>query len=169
MTMELVEKSKLLDDDSKQVFTPVSTSDSKFINRSPVLPGCDGAQQFIGANDPETEELEPPPTSLRKDDDGEEKERDVVFEVPDGTDDDNVKAAKDGSVATDGNSQREGDSEISRDIFSEPVTPQQPLTFTINFGDDKEVDTARYRNLFERYNARHRRNLSTSKVRRSIL
>lgn len=50
-------------------------------------------------------------------------------------------------------------------IISEPVTPQQPLTFTINFGDDKEVDTARYKNLFERYNARHRRNLSASKVR----
>ncbi|XP_011868280.1 PREDICTED: uncharacterized protein LOC105562224 [Vollenhovia emeryi] len=42
--------------------------------------------------------------------------------------------------------------------------PQSPLAFTIDFGGSKEVDTARYQNLFERYNARHRRNLSTSKV-----
>jgi len=41
---------------------------------------------------------------------------------------------------------------------------QTPLAFTIDFGNNKEVDTARYQNLFERYNARHRRNLSTSKV-----
>ncbi|XP_012055086.1 PREDICTED: uncharacterized protein LOC105618155 [Atta cephalotes] len=40
---------------------------------------------------------------------------------------------------------------------------QTPLAFTIDFGN-KEVDTAKYQNLFERYNARHRRNLSTSKV-----
>ncbi|XP_077278516.1 uncharacterized protein LOC143906344 isoform X1 [Temnothorax americanus] len=45
-----------------------------------------------------------------------------------------------------------------------PRVPQTPLAFTIDFGNNKEVDTARYRNLFERYNARHRRNLSTSKV-----
>ncbi|XP_011139392.1 uncharacterized protein LOC105183160 isoform X2 [Harpegnathos saltator] len=42
--------------------------------------------------------------------------------------------------------------------------PQTPLAFTIDFGNNKEVDTAKYQNLFERYNARHRRNLSTSKV-----
>lgn len=41
---------------------------------------------------------------------------------------------------------------------------QTPLAFTIDFGNNKEVDTAKYQNLFERYNARHRRNLSTSKV-----
>lgn len=41
---------------------------------------------------------------------------------------------------------------------------QTPLAFTIDFGD-KEVDMAKYQNIFERYNARHRRNLSTSKVR----
>ncbi|XP_012215216.1 uro-adherence factor A [Linepithema humile] len=41
---------------------------------------------------------------------------------------------------------------------------QTPLAFTIDFGNNKEVDTARYQNLFERYNARHKRNLSTSKV-----
>lgn len=45
-----------------------------------------------------------------------------------------------------------------------PRAPQTPLAFTIDFGDNREVDTARYQNLFERYNARHRRNLSTSKV-----
>ncbi|KAL0133746.1 hypothetical protein PUN28_001012 [Cardiocondyla obscurior] len=44
-----------------------------------------------------------------------------------------------------------------------PRALQSPLAFTIDFGD-KEVDTAKYQNLFERYNARHRRNLSTSKV-----
>ncbi|XP_032673562.1 uncharacterized protein LOC116845231 [Odontomachus brunneus] len=41
---------------------------------------------------------------------------------------------------------------------------QTPLAFTIDFGNNKEVDTTKYQNLFERYNARHRRNLSTSKV-----
>lgn len=40
---------------------------------------------------------------------------------------------------------------------------QAPLAFTIDFGT-KEVDTTKYQNLFERYNARHKRNLSTSKV-----
>ncbi|EZA50365.1 hypothetical protein X777_11176 [Ooceraea biroi] len=41
---------------------------------------------------------------------------------------------------------------------------QSSLAFTIDFDSNKEVDTAKYQNLFERYNARHRRNLSTSKV-----
>ncbi|XP_076640823.1 uncharacterized protein LOC143352345 isoform X2 [Halictus rubicundus] len=40
---------------------------------------------------------------------------------------------------------------------------QAPLAFTIDFGN-KEIDTTKYQNLFERYNARHKRNLSTSKV-----
>lgn len=44
-----------------------------------------------------------------------------------------------------------------------PRVPQTPLAFTIDFSN-KEVDTAKYQNLFERYNARHRRNLSMSKV-----
>ncbi|XP_015183824.1 PREDICTED: dentin sialophosphoprotein isoform X2 [Polistes dominula] len=43
-------------------------------------------------------------------------------------------------------------------------TPQPPLVFTIDFGNNKEVDKVKYQNLFERYNARHKRNLSTSKV-----
>lgn len=43
-----------------------------------------------------------------------------------------------------------------------------PLAFTVDFGNNKEVDTAKYQNLFERYNARHRRNLSTSKVRKLL-
>lgn len=47
-----------------------------------------------------------------------------------------------------------------------PRVPQTPLAFTIDFGDNREVDTTRYQNLFERYNARHRRNLSMSKVLR---
>lgn len=41
---------------------------------------------------------------------------------------------------------------------------QTPIAFTIEFDNNKEVDTAKYHNLFERYNARHRRNLSMSKV-----
>ncbi|XP_024940552.1 uncharacterized protein LOC107267475 isoform X2 [Cephus cinctus] len=43
--------------------------------------------------------------------------------------------------------------------------PSQPaLAFTIDFEHNKGVDIAKYQNLFERFNARHRRNLSTSKV-----
>ncbi|XP_036148493.1 uncharacterized protein LOC105832150 isoform X2 [Monomorium pharaonis] len=56
--------------------------------------------------------------------------------------------------------------ETARSISQADDSPralQTPLAFTIDFGD-KEVDAARYQNLFERYNARHRRNLSTSKV-----
>lgn len=44
-----------------------------------------------------------------------------------------------------------------------------PLAFTIDFGNNKEVDTARYQNLFQRYNARHRKNLSMSKVFAPVL
>lgn len=45
---------------------------------------------------------------------------------------------------------------------------QTPLAFTIDFGD-KEVDMTKYQNMFERYNARHKRNLSTSKVMTTII
>lgn len=41
---------------------------------------------------------------------------------------------------------------------------QTPLAFTVDFGNNKEMDVTKYQNLFERYNARHKRNLSTSKV-----
>ncbi|XP_014610437.1 PREDICTED: uncharacterized protein LOC106790206 isoform X1 [Polistes canadensis] len=50
------------------------------------------------------------------------------------------------------------------DASNTAQTPQPPLVFTIDFGNNKEVDKVKYQNLFERYNARHRRNLSTSKV-----
>ncbi|KAK2584870.1 hypothetical protein KPH14_002467 [Odynerus spinipes] len=50
------------------------------------------------------------------------------------------------------------------DHASNSHNSQSALAFTIDFGDNKEVDTVKYQNLFERYNARHRRNLSTSKV-----
>ncbi|XP_011646422.1 uncharacterized protein LOC105433042 [Pogonomyrmex barbatus] len=50
------------------------------------------------------------------------------------------------------------------DDASDRRVTQTPLAFTIDFGNNKEVDTTRYQNLFERYNARHKRNLSTSKV-----
>ncbi|KAG7206787.1 hypothetical protein KM043_000698 [Ampulex compressa] len=49
------------------------------------------------------------------------------------------------------------------DTCNNPSTPA-PLAFTIDFGNNKEVDAAKYQNLFERYNARHKRNLSMSKV-----
>lgn len=54
--------------------------------------------------------------------------------------------------------------ESSKGADGRPSAPHTPLAFTIDFGNNKEVDTAKYQNLFERYNARHRRNLSTSKV-----
>lgn len=40
------------------------------------------------------------------------------------------------------------------------------LAFTIDFSDEKKDknDTAKYQNLFQRYNAKHRRNFSTSQV-----
>lgn len=46
--------------------------------------------------------------------------------------------------------------------------PQTPIAYTIEFDNNKEVDTAKYHNLFERYNARHRRNLSMSKVFKTL-
>lgn len=57
-------------------------------------------------------------------------------------------------------------SEGTTDCANSRYVSQTPLAFTIDFGNNKEVDTAKYQNLFERYNARHRRNLSTSKVRK---
>lgn len=56
--------------------------------------------------------------------------------------------------------ERRGEGDSSRGTNA----PQTPIAFTIEFDNNKEVDTARYHNLFERYNARHRRNLSMSKV-----
>jgi len=56
------------------------------------------------------------------------------------------------------------ESEATMENAGSRQVAQTPLAFTIDFGNNKEVDTARYQNLFERYNARHRRNLSTSKV-----
>lgn len=75
-----------------------------------------------------------------------------------------------GDDATAGGPSTEGSHEEDARCSSQPDdadgsrVPQSPLAFTIDFGNNKEVDTARYQNLFERYNARHRRNLSTSKV-----
>jgi len=59
---------------------------------------------------------------------------------------------------------RRTDSEATMENAGSRQVTQTPLAFTIDFGNNKEMDTARYQNLFERYNARHRRNLSTSKV-----
>ncbi|XP_043281574.1 uncharacterized protein [Venturia canescens] len=65
-------------------------------------------------------------------------------------------------------SQRNGEFSSSTngtEIKNSPVhNSPAPLAFTIDFGNNKEVDTARYQNLFQRYNARHRKNLSTSKI-----
>lgn len=63
-----------------------------------------------------------------------------------------------------------GESRIERDSLEKEIdsvkTVKSPssLAFTIDFGGNKEVDSAKYQNLFQRYNARHKRNLSTSKV-----
>lgn len=53
--------------------------------------------------------------------------------------------------------------EVTSENSADGYVSQAPLAFTIDFGN-KGVDTTKYQNLFERYNARHRRNLSTSKV-----
>ncbi|CAG5100984.1 Protein of unknown function [Cotesia congregata] len=63
-----------------------------------------------------------------------------------------------------------GESRIERDSLEKETdsvkTVKSPssLAFTIDFGGNKEVDSAKYQNLFQRYNARHKRNLSTSKI-----
>ncbi|XP_076176365.1 uncharacterized protein LOC143151274 isoform X1 [Ptiloglossa arizonensis] len=54
-------------------------------------------------------------------------------------------------------------SEVMSKNSTDRYASQAPLAFTIDFGN-KEIDTSKYQNLFERYNARHKRNLSTSKV-----
>lgn len=53
--------------------------------------------------------------------------------------------------------------EVTSENSTNGYVSQAPLAFTIDFGN-KEVDATKYQNLFERYNARHKRNLSTSKV-----
>ncbi|XP_012174811.1 uncharacterized protein LOC100642278 isoform X1 [Bombus terrestris] len=53
--------------------------------------------------------------------------------------------------------------EVTSENSTDGYVSQAPLAFTIDFGN-KEIDTTKYQNLFERYNARHKRNLSTSKV-----
>lgn len=53
--------------------------------------------------------------------------------------------------------------EVTSENSTDGYVSQAPLAFTIDFGK-KEIDTTKYQNLFERYNARHKRNLSTSKV-----
>lgn len=54
-------------------------------------------------------------------------------------------------------------SEVTPENSTDGCVSQAPLAFTIDFGN-KEMDTTKYQNLFERYNARHKRNLSMSKV-----
>ncbi|XP_066599603.1 serine-rich adhesin for platelets-like isoform X2 [Prorops nasuta] len=57
--------------------------------------------------------------------------------------------------------------EVSERILSDIVNsqPTQPaLAFTIDFGNNKNTDTTKFQNLFEKYNARHKRNLSASKI-----
>ncbi|XP_057323386.1 uncharacterized protein LOC130666423 isoform X1 [Microplitis mediator] len=63
-----------------------------------------------------------------------------------------------------------GESRIERDSLEKEIdsdkTVKSPgsLAFTIDFGGNKQIDSAKYNNLFQRYNARHKRNLSTSKI-----
>jgi len=70
----------------------------------------------------------------------------------------------DSNEATEEKCEETARSSSRADDANGPRVLQTPLAFTIDFGSNKEVDTARYQNLFERYNARHKRNLSTSKV-----
>lgn len=191
--MEVGEKSKRDDDSPASTATSITWNDDPGNTDSQNRPGSTSdntAPECPEANEPAIEESTELKTSPSRSDTAEEDELqeenyvdEEVAVSPDDITDDIKTPCSDGCEkldssikdgASNGESNRErpsdvdeplnDDSKISKDIFSEPVTPQQPLTFTINFGDDKEVDTARYRNLFERYNARHRRNLSTSKV-----
>lgn len=61
------------------------------------------------------------------------------------------------------NDSKDQQAEVMSENSTDGYAHQAPLAFTIDFGN-KEVDTTKYQNLFERYNARHKRNLSTSKV-----
>ncbi|XP_031840010.2 uncharacterized protein LOC116430259 isoform X2 [Nomia melanderi] len=61
------------------------------------------------------------------------------------------------------NDSKDQQAEVTSENSTDGYAHQAPLAFTIDFGN-KEVDTTKYQNLFERYNARHKRNLSTSKV-----
>lgn len=79
-----------------------------------------------------------------------------------------ARSSTSGGAATEGRHEEAARCSSRPDDADSPRASQTPLAFTIDFGNNKEVDTARYQNLFERYNARHRRNLSTSKVLRIL-
>ncbi|XP_046752207.1 uncharacterized protein LOC124415019 [Diprion similis] len=186
MTMEVVEKSKREND------SPVSTAASISWNEEEKSAGLgnsdksdtpntdsptrdDNAQVFAEANDPAV--CRPSPSRSDNPEEDVEDEKGVPLSVSDdrtevdNAEDPTTPCKDDESPGCEASSGKivekltaKNETEDSQEVISGPVTPQQPLTFTINFGDDKEVDTARYRNLFERYNARHKRNSSTSKV-----
>ncbi|XP_015520666.2 uncharacterized protein LOC107224925 isoform X1 [Neodiprion lecontei] len=187
MTMEVVEKSKR-ENDSSPVSTAASitwneeeeeksagvSNSEKSETPNTDSPRDDNAQVFAEANDPAI--CRPSPSRSDTPEEDVEDEKGVPLSGPedravaDNAEDSTTPRKDDESPASEepsGNVEKltaKNETGDSREVISGPVTPQQPLTFTINFGDDKEVDTARYRNLFERYNARHKRNSSTSKV-----
>ncbi|XP_012278156.1 uncharacterized protein LOC105698454 isoform X2 [Orussus abietinus] len=70
-------------------------------------------------------------------------------------------ASPESAIHTASNESNETNASEDRSISAR--TSQSALAFTIDFAD-KEVDSVRYHNLFERYNARHKRNSSMSKV-----
>ncbi|KAI4492091.1 hypothetical protein M0802_010099 [Mischocyttarus mexicanus] len=96
--------------------------------------------------------------------------------LDDNSDMKNIKKEHSGNFSSlDNKDYNDDDDECKTDLMKNKIdddddasntaqTPQPPLVFTINFGNSKEIDKTKYQNLFERYNARHRRNLSTSKV-----
>lgn len=81
--------------------------------------------------------------------------------------DDDVRNDNESNGGKSAAGERRGE-DIAANSSREANGPQSPIAYTIEFGNDKEVDTAKYQNLFERYNARHRRNLSLSKVFRIL-
>ncbi|XP_044006981.1 putative uncharacterized protein DDB_G0282133 isoform X1 [Aphidius gifuensis] len=78
-----------------------------------------------------------------------------------------VKNKKDIIINTTDNDHQDDTTE-SIDKLNSVAGAQSPtaLAFTIDFSDEKKDknDTAKYQNLFQRFNARHRRNFSTSQL-----
>ncbi|XP_076675555.1 uncharacterized protein LOC143372844 isoform X3 [Andrena cerasifolii] len=85
-----------------------------------------------------------------------EKEEECIPSKEKGKESSNIRKVS----KNDSNIQR---SEVTPENSTDGCVSQAPLAFTIDFGN-KEMDTTKYQNLFERYNARHKRNLSMSKV-----
>ncbi|KAK0168554.1 hypothetical protein PV327_002340 [Microctonus hyperodae] len=84
---------------------------------------------------------------------------------------DGNKNNNDENIDSNNDGEREVDSRVDRDSLEKEIVENKgaqnhsALAFTIDFGDNKNViESSRYQNLFQRYNARHKRNFSTSKI-----